>query len=164
MKCALDGDDFASAVLVQGAVSAREFYRAFVGFRAGIGKEHLVEAAASDQRLGELEAGGVVKRRARRQQPFCLFGERLGDFRRRMAEAIDRPPLDEVEIALAAVVPKPRAFAAHEYGRRARRDVHQRIERMGGIGHVELLWGCDEKWAKREKAALLRVRPSRKRC
>src|SRR6266567_6603747 len=56
-----------------------------------------------------------------------------------MTEAIDRPALDEVEIALAAVVPQPGAFAAHEYGRRARRDLHQRVKRMYGIGHVDLL-------------------------
>src|SRR6266480_666174 len=56
-----------------------------------------------------------------------------------MTEAIDRPALDEVEIALAAIVPQPGAFAAHEYGRRARRDLHQRVKRMYGIGHVDLL-------------------------
>src|SRR3981189_2244088 len=31
---AFEGNDFVRAVLVQGAVSAREFYRALVGFRA----------------------------------------------------------------------------------------------------------------------------------
>src|SRR5258705_13861973 len=43
------------AVLVHGAVFAREFDRAFVGFRAGIGEEHLVEATAIGQSLGELQ-------------------------------------------------------------------------------------------------------------
>ena len=56
-----------------------------------------------------------------------------------MAEAVDGPALHEVEIALAGVVPQIGAFAADEHGRRAGGDVHQRVERMGGVGHVDLL-------------------------
>jgi hypothetical protein len=55
-----------------------------------------------------------------------------------MAETVHSPSLDKIEIALAAIVPQKGAFAAHEHGPRARGDLHQRIERMGGVGHVEL--------------------------
>ncbi len=106
VEAALEGDDLVGAVLVQGAVFAREFDRAFVGFRARIGEEHLIEAAVIGQRLCELEAGAVVKSRTRRQQQFCLCRQRFGDLGRGVAKAIDRPTLDEVEIALAAVVPQ----------------------------------------------------------
>ena len=101
------------------------------------------------------EAGAVVERRARRQQRCGLRGKRIGDGRRRMAEAIDRPALDEVEIALAAVVPQPRAFAADENGRRPGGDFHQCVKRMRGDVHVELLSGFGmQSGPKRKKAAL----------
>jgi hypothetical protein len=56
-----------------------------------------------------------------------------------MAEAIHRPALDEIEITLAGVVPQPLTFAFDENGGWARGDLHQRVERMGGVGHVVLL-------------------------
>ena len=133
---------------MQRAVFARELDRALIGFRARIGEEHLVEAAAIDQRLRQLQAGPVVERRARRQQQFCLRRQRFGDDRRRMAEAIDRPALDEIEIALAAVIPQERAFAADEHGRRARGDIHQGVKGMGGDVHVETPSGWMKKRAK----------------
>src|SRR5579871_728815 len=48
------------------------------------------------------------------------------------------PALDKIEVALAALVPEIGPFAAHEYGRRAGGDLHQRVERMRHLGHVEL--------------------------
>ena len=65
--------------LCSAAVFARELDRAFVGLRAGVGKEHLVEAAVVDQRLRQLQARLVVERRARRQQPLGLRGKRVRD-------------------------------------------------------------------------------------
>jgi len=70
VEAAGKGDDFIGAVPAQRAVFARQLDRAFIGFGAGIGKEDLIEAAAIDQRLGELEARRVVESRARRQQQF----------------------------------------------------------------------------------------------
>jgi len=146
---------------MQRAIFARELDRAFVGFATRIGKEHLVEAALLDQRVGELQAGIVVIGRARGDQKLGLRGQRVGHDIRRVAEAIHRPALDEIEIALAGVVPQPGAFAAGEDDARARGDVHQRVEGTGGVGHVELLWRWMKGRRKRKKAALFGVRPSR---
>ena len=139
MKAALEGDDLIGAILVQRAVFAREFYGAFVGFGAGIGKEHLVETRMIHERFCELQADRVVVSGARRQQQFGLRGKGFGHGRRRVAEAVHRPALDEVEIALAGVVPEVRAFALHEGGRRTRGDLHQSVERMGSDSHIKLL-------------------------
>src|SRR5258708_15401059 len=65
-----------------------------------------------------------------------------------MAEAIDRPALHEVEITLAGVIPQEGAFAPDEHDRRPRRDVHQRVKRVCGIGHVDLLLRGMKKPAK----------------
>src|SRR5882724_3041365 len=78
-----------------------------------------------------------------------------------MAQAIDRPPLHEVEIAFAGVIPQKRAFAPDEDDFRACRDFHQCVEWMGGNGHIETpRWG--EKRAKTQEGRTLGVRPSRK--
>ena len=45
------------APLVAASKFARELDRAFVGFGAGIGKEHLIEAAVGDQRLASFRLG-----------------------------------------------------------------------------------------------------------
>src|SRR5215475_13840677 len=66
-----------------------------------------------------------------------------------MAEAVDRPSLHEVEIALARVIPEVGARAADEHGLGPRGDVHQRIERMGGVGHGKLLMGRVENGARK---------------
>src|SRR6202035_6110120 len=112
MEAAFEGDDFVRAVLMKGSVFAGELDRALVGCRAGIGEEHLVEAAVINQSLCQLEARAVVEGRAWRQQQFCLCCERLCDDGRRVTDAVDRPTLDKIEIALAAIVPQERAFAA----------------------------------------------------
>ena len=165
VEAADEGDDLVGAALVQRAEFARELDCALIGFGAGIGKEHLVEAAVGDQRVCQLQAGPVEERRARRQQQLCLRGKRVGDDGRRVAEAIDRPALHEIEIALAAVVPEIGAFALDEDGGRPRGDVHQRVERMGSVGHVELLVGFwVEGQAETQEGRTFWVRPSRKRC
>ena len=117
MEAALEGDDPVRVALVQGAIFTCELDRALIGFRAGIGEEHLIEATLVDQRLCQLEAGGIVKGRTWGQQQLCLRRERFGNFGRRMAEAIDCPALNEIEIALAGVIPQKRAFAQTAGGR-----------------------------------------------
>ena len=106
MKGAFERDDLVSAVAVQGAVFPGELDRALIGFCAGIGEEHLVEATIIDQGLCQLEARCVVKGGTWGQQQLCLRRERFGDFRRRVAQAIDRPTLNEIEIALAGFIPQ----------------------------------------------------------
>src|ERR1700692_3933905 len=125
MKTAFKGDDFVRAVSMHDVVFAGEFYCALVGFGARIGKEHLVEAAVIDQSFCQFEAWAIVEGRAWRQQQLCLRGKRLCDDGRRVAEAIDRPALHEVEIALAAIIPQKRTFAPDEDGRRTCGDISQ---------------------------------------
>jgi hypothetical protein len=141
VKAAFEGDDFERTVLVLRAVFPRQLDRAFIGFGARIGEEYLVEAGVGDERVGKLQAGPVVESRARGQQQLGLRRERIGHDSRRMAEAVNRPALHEIEIALAAVVPQIGAVALDEDGRRPGGDVHQCIERMGSVGHVELRSG-----------------------
>jgi hypothetical protein len=114
VEATLERDDLVSTIAVQGAEFASELDRALIGFRARIGEEDLIEAAVIDQGLCQLEARRVVKRRTWRQQQLCLRGEGFGDFRWRVAQAIDRPALNEIEIALAGVIPQKRAFAPDE--------------------------------------------------
>jgi hypothetical protein len=165
VEAASEGDDLMRAAFVQRTEFARELDRALIGLGARVRKEHLVEAAVGDQRVGQFQAGLVEERGARRQQQLCLRRNRVGNDGRRMAEAIDGPALHEIEIALAAVVPQIGTFAPDEDGGRPCRDVHQRVIRMGGVGHVELLVGF---WvrgqAETQEGRTLRVRPSRKRC
>ena len=106
VKTSLERDDLVSAIAMQGAVFPRKLDRALVGFRARIGEEHLIEAAVIDQGLCQLEARRVVKGRTWRQQQLCLRRKRFDDDRRRMAQAIDRPALNEIEIALAGFIPQ----------------------------------------------------------
>ena len=145
MKAAFEGDDFERAILVLRTVFPRELDGAFVGLRAGIGEEYPIEAAVLDQRLRKLQAGAVVEGGAWRQQQFGLRGKRFSNGRRRMAERVDGPALHEVEIALARVVPEIGARTADEHHRRASGNLHQRVERMGGVSHVDLLWCWGEK-------------------
>jgi len=141
VKAAFEGDDLERTVLVQGAVFACELDRALIGFGAGIGEEHLIEATSVDERFRQHQARGIVIRGACGDQRLRLRRDRVRHARRRMAEAVHRPSLDEVEIAFARIIPQKGAFATHEHGPGARGDIHQRIERVGGVGHVELPCG-----------------------
>ena len=68
-----------------------------------------------------------------------------------MAETIDCPALDEVQVTLALVIPQPRAIAAHEYERRPFGDLHQGLDReVGEIHRVVLSRGTG---TKKQKAA-----------
>src|SRR5450759_3870432 len=70
-----------------------------------------------------------------------------------MTKAIDRPALHEIEIGLDAVIPQKRTLAPDEDDRRARGNIHQCVERMGGDVHVETPCGWMKRVTKREKAA-----------
>ena len=59
-----------------------------------------------------------------------------------------------IEVTFAAIVVKPRAFAANKNDVRARGDVHQRIERMDSHGHGRTpAFGMGGDGHKCEKAA-----------
>src|SRR5579864_3348438 len=156
MKGAFKGDDFICAVLVQGAVFPRELDRAFVSLRAGVSEEHVVEATQVGERLCQLQAGVVVIGRARRDQALGLRRNCLCQYRRRVAEAVHGPALNEIQITLSRVVPEIRTLAAHEGDRRAGGDLHQRVEGKRGVSHVEFsLQFCGTGWdgPKSKKAA-----------
>ena len=68
VKSAFEGNDLIGAIAVPLTVFAGEFDRAFIGFRAGIGEEHLIETTAIDQGPCQLEARGIVESRTWRQQ------------------------------------------------------------------------------------------------
>src|SRR4051812_25942652 len=106
MKPAFKGDDLVRAIPMPCAKLARELDRALIRFRTRIGEEHLIEATLIYQRLCQLQARRVEKGRARRKQQFRLFGQRFSDDRWGVPEAIDRPALHEIEVALAGVVPQ----------------------------------------------------------
>src|SRR5262249_32838777 len=63
---------------------------------------------------GEAKRRLVVERRARRDQRARLRGKRVGNDRRTMPQAVHRPSLYEVEVALAGVIVEPGPGAPHE--------------------------------------------------
>jgi len=128
-----------SSVAMQGSVFAGELDCAFVGLGPAIGEEHLVEPAQIDQLVGKLDGNVVVVSRARGDQLVRLPADRVDDSGWRMAEAVDCPALYEIEIALAIVVPEPRAFAFDEDDWRPGGDLHECARGMGVEVHKSVL-------------------------
>src|SRR5436190_13398288 len=106
METAFKRDDLVGAIAMPCPEFARELDRALIRLRAGIGEENLIEAAVIHQRFCQLKAGPVVESWTGRQQHLGLSRQRFGYRRRGMAKTIDRPTLDEVEVAPAAVIPQ----------------------------------------------------------
>ncbi len=127
MEGILQRDDLVGPALVFVAPFARKLDRTFIGFGAAIGEEHFLETAVPDDLLREAHGRLVVESRARRDQLAGLLHQRIRYDSRAVAQAIHRPALHEIEVALAFVIPKPGALAADENERRPGRDVHQRL-------------------------------------
>ncbi len=142
VKAIVEGDDLVGAALVPLAPFACQLDGALIGLGAAAGEEHPVKAGVRHQPLRQSRRGHVEKGRARVDQLCRLFGQGLLDLRRAMAEAIHRPALHEIQIALAAMVRQPGALAAHEKQIRALGDPHQGISgggrRLQFMGHGSL--------------------------
>ena len=107
MKRVAKGDDLEGAIAVQLPPLAGQLDRALVGLGTGVGKEDAVEAGVGGEQAGQLDHRGVVEGRAGIEQLAGLRRQRRGNFRRAMAETIDRPALNEIEIALALMIGEP---------------------------------------------------------
>jgi hypothetical protein len=141
VKAVDEGDDFERAVLVQLPPFPRQLDRAFVGLGAGTAEEDVIEAAVLGEQLRQFQRRCVVEGRAGVDQGFRLIRQRPGHRRRRMAEAVHRPALHPVEVALAGVVIEIRASATDKDQVRAGRDGHQTVVGEVGLGLHEGLLG-----------------------
>src|SRR5262245_12022415 len=107
---------------------ARQLDRALVRLRTAITEEHLVEPGCLGEQGREAAHGLVVVRGAAVDQALALGGERVQNDARRVAQTVDGPALDEVEIALAVVIPEPRAGALDHDGGGPVGDLHEVLE------------------------------------
>ncbi|CAM2158588.1 conserved hypothetical protein [Paraburkholderia tropica] len=135
VEAVVERDDLERAVAMLFAPLARELDRAFVGFGAAVGEEHLVEAAMLGEQARETRHRLVVEGRRRIDEQARLLVHRFDHAVVAVAEAVDRPALNEVEIALAFVVVEPRPLAMRENDFGPVGDVHQRLDRVLGKIH-----------------------------
>ena len=92
-------------------------------------KKHAPEVrSGAASSLGQPQRRLVVEGRARRDEGAGLRGEGVHHRGRAVAQAVDRPALDEVEIALAGVVDEPGPSALDEDDLRPLGDLHQASE------------------------------------
>src|SRR5262249_13266816 len=105
MEGALEGYDLVGSVAMQGAVLAGEFDRTLVGLGPTICEEYLVKPAKVGQLGRKLNGNVIIVSWARCDQLPRLPSDGVSDGSRRMAEAVDRPALHEVQISFAIVVP-----------------------------------------------------------
>ena len=132
-------DDLVTARL---AVEPGELDGRLVRLRAAVAEEALAApAGALAERLGEFALGFRVPGVGHVDQLADLLPHRLDDARRTVAEQVAAPAGEEVEVAIALVVPDVRAFAAHQADRIARvvGDDVVLIQVNGGGVHVSSL-------------------------
>ena len=110
VEAVIHGDDLIGAVAMFRAPFARQLDGALVGLGAAVGEEHLMQPAMPRQQIGQPDHLIVVEGGAAVDQSLGLARQRLEDRPRRMAEAVHRPALDEIEIAAAFAVGKPRTL------------------------------------------------------
>jgi hypothetical protein len=144
VKTVIHGDDFESAAAVFRAPFAGQFDGALVGLGAAVGEEHLVQPTVMREQRRKLDHAIVVERRAAIDQPFRLPRQSLQDRPRRMAERVDGPALNEIEVAAAFGVDQPRTLPRGEHHRWPGCDIHYRVDGfgLGCTGHHVLL-GCE---------------------
>lgn len=121
------GDDLVGAVLIDLAPFARQLDGAFVGFAAAVGEEDAVEDRGAGEALGQFDGGQVVERRRGVHQQLGLVQQGLLHFRGAVAQGVDGPALDEVQVSLARVILQPGSLAAHEHEVRAGGDLHEGV-------------------------------------
>ena len=130
MERALKSDDLVGAVALLGAELARELDGAFVGLRAGVREEHLVEAAALGEGLRQTDARFVEESGAGRDEHLRLPRQRFGQNSWRVPQAVHRPALHEIQVLAPVLVPQPGAFALDEHHVGPGGDLHQRADRI----------------------------------
>ena len=140
MERAFGRHDLVGAAAVDLAPLSRELDGRLVGLRSGRAHEDVIEPGHGRQARGERDVRSVAEGRARVPEPLRLLSKHAGDGGRRMAERVDRPSLDEVEVLAPFAVVDERALAAdhHEVGRVARRK-----HVPGVIGHGDLDQGMN---------------------
>ena len=109
VEAVIHGDDLIGAVAMFRAPLARQLDGALVGLGAAVGKEHLMQPAMPRQQIRQPDHLIVVEGGAAVDQSLRLARQRLDDRSRRVAQAVHRPALDEIEIAAAFAVGQPRA-------------------------------------------------------
>src|SRR5262249_41106541 len=139
VKSTVHGDDLRSAGAMASAPLARQLDRALVRLRAAIAEKHLVEPRRLGEQGREAPHGPVVIRGTAVDQPLALRHERVQHDARAMAETVDGPALDEVEIALAILIPEPRPGPFDHHGRRPVGDLHDVFE-LFDHGRFSLSW------------------------
>ena len=117
-------DDLVGAVPLVLAVLARQLHRALVRLDAAVREEDPVEDRVLDQQVGQLELRHGVELVRRVDQLRRLLGQRVHDHRRAVAQRVDGPAADHVQVRLPLLVPDPAALAAHQHDRRPLGDRH----------------------------------------
>jgi hypothetical protein len=132
VEAVIQGDDLIGAVAMDLPPLAGELDGALVRLRTAVGEERLIKSAQPGDLLGQRDHRLVIESRAAVDELCCLPRDRIDDRARTMAETIDRPALNEVEIALAGFVRQPAPLPFHEHDGWATGDVHQGIEGAHG--------------------------------
>jgi hypothetical protein len=124
VEAVIHGDDFIGAIAMLRSPLARQLDRPLVGLGTAVGEEDLMQAAIPRQQIGKPDHLIVVEGGAAVDQSLGLPCQRLDDRSRRMAKSVHRPALNEVEIAAAFAVGKPRTLACDKHSRWPRRYIH----------------------------------------
>jgi hypothetical protein len=120
----LEGNDLVGAVLELRTPLAREFYRAFIGFRATVCEENAVETGVIYEELRKLGARNVPKSGTRMNE-----STRLDHDWGRVPETIYCPTLNAIQVPLPVLVENPRTFTSNESQLGSSRDLHQCFDR-----------------------------------
>jgi len=112
VKGIFEGNDLERALAMLAAPFAGQLDGPFVGLGSGIGEKDPVENRATDEALGQFHGRRIVEGGAGIDEPGGLVGQGACDGRVAVAQAVDRPALDEIEVAFAGLVREPGTLAA----------------------------------------------------
>jgi len=102
------------------------------------------------EQAGELRHWLIVESRRRIEEQLCLRVQRFDHAFVAMTKRIDRPALNEIQVALAVVVVEPRALAVRENDFGPVGDVHQRLDRILIEIHDGRLQTAGKRWMRRK--------------